>query len=70
LGGGSLGALGADVDDAGFDVLGHRGEGLAQILERPGRRNGRRWDPGDGGGAASLLLRRGAVGQIEQPGEQ
>ena len=67
---GALGALRADVDHAGLDVLGHRRERFAQVLERPGRRNGGRRHLGDGGRAARLLLRRRAVRQIEQPGEE
>ena len=45
--GGALGPLGADVDHARLDVLRHRREGLAQVLERPGRRDRRRRHLGD-----------------------
>ena len=33
--GGALGALGPDIDDTGFDVLRHRRERFAEVLERP-----------------------------------
>ena len=63
---GVLGPLGADVDHARLHVLGHGGEGLAQLLQRAGRRDRRRRHRGDGRGLAPLLLGRGAARQVEQ----
>ena len=70
LRGGALGALRADVDHAGLHVLGDRRERLAEVLERPGGRDGRRRHLSDGARAAGLLLRVGAVRQIQQSGEE
>ena len=68
--GGVLGPLRADIHHARLDVLGHGGEGLTQVLERPRGGNGRGRHRRDGGRRPGLLLRRRAVGQVEQAGEQ
>ena len=49
---------GLDVDDAGLDVLGDRREGLAQVIERSGGRQGSAWRLDRGRGLNLLLGRR------------
>ena len=54
------------IEEDPLDVLRHGGERLAQLLERPGRRDRRRRHRGDGRGLAPLLLGRRAARQVQQ----